>query len=279
MLDSVSTALESLQGTEVEMIVICCGTNDIDKNSGDAVAHKIISLAHKIRLERPLTKIIISETTPRKLHRDEEIKQCNDVLHAQLDGTPNVEIAVQSGLRTQNWELYEDDKHILRNKINIYAGNIKSAMRKARTGNHSSNNATSTMMPPTHMSAAIVSTATNTHGIKYRDFRYTPAANSNFNSNTNNTKSYAAATPLMSHAVAPPPHLVNNNHPPRKPDPPPQPQTLPPVASKSYQSTHRTTSIGERLLSISQEEPSGENKMRDTLITKLSEVIKCLQVW
>ena len=43
----------------------------------------------------------------------------------------DVTMALHSNLRTQKWELYEDDKHFLQASIGRFASNLKTALRTA----------------------------------------------------------------------------------------------------------------------------------------------------
>ena len=292
-LDQVDAALDSLKDTEIDMLVICCGTNDIDTIPGVTVAERLVKLTHQAKLQHPNTKIVVSETTPRQFDRDDEIKLCNAAIHTHLGQTPNVAIAVQSRLRDSNWALYEDNKHILRNRINVYAGNIKSAMRELRIKRNTP------AVPNT-------SSATNF-----------PPNNNNRRGTTNTTSiadnHYKNVAPLMSKTIIPPqahfhaynraqhPHQLNpshlnsthqQHHTPQqhhtlqhrhtaqqdhmtKQHPTQPSSSLPPT---SFPPPQNTTPIQDRLRRISQSNgPPDESKMRETLITKLGDILMCLQ--
>ena len=275
-LDQVEACLESLKDTEIDMLVICCGTNDIDTTPGVTVAERLVKLIHQVKLQHPDMKIVVSETTPRQYDRDDEIKLCNAALHAQLVDTPNVAIAVQSRLRDSNWALYEDNKHILRSKINVYAGNIKSAMREVRSkrGNllAAANTSTTTNLPQTAHPQNSSSRRHLTNTTSIPDAHYNNVA------------------PLMSQTVVPPrahfhghPHKLNplqQHHTPQQHHTAQQHHTS---ASSSMPPTSvlpslNTTPIQDRLRRISQTDgPPDGSKMRETLITKLGDILKCLQ--
>ena len=261
-LKDVTAALESLCDVEFDMLVICCGTNDIDRLPGNVVAEKLTQLIHKIKLERPFTKIILSETTPRQYTRDDEIIRCNQILHEQLDLTPNVFIADQSKLRDTTWSLYEDDKHVLRERINVYAGNIKAAMRKARSSSPNKS-------APSHTASSAPSYT--------RDSKKNPHNTLTTLETRNNTSTELDnARPLMSCSVAPPvqTHLYRPQHPGSQSTTPPSTQR------KSSPHMRGASPIGDRLLNISQNQHQPkENKLRDTLVAKLSDVLMCLQAW
>jgi hypothetical protein len=263
-LKDIHDALNSLCNVEMDMLVICCGTNDTDKRSGQEVANELGQIVNRIKVEHPHTKLVISEATPRQYHRDQEIKICNQILHEQLDQMPGVAVAVQSGLRDGNWTLYDDDKHIKREKINIYAGNIKSAMREVRTGRSQSD-----ITPEPHMRNSNNRSRATPNNTNRNNFTNTTQT-SNYTNST--TTSHNSAPHLMS--VAPPswPHYnnFNNNAHPRfsRPIPSGVPPTGPPMRSP----------IQNRLMNIAgnQHRPTG-NKIRDSLLGKLSEMVKCLQ--
>ena len=126
------TTLDTLRNCCFEMIVITCGTNDIDHKTGERVASELINIIKRVRKEHPQSKLVVSEATPRSRTRDDQIQACNYILHQRLQNENDVTIAEQHSLLNANWSLYEDDKHILREQINTYAVKLKSAMRKAR---------------------------------------------------------------------------------------------------------------------------------------------------
>ena len=307
-LKQINEELNSLRDVGFDMIVICCGTNDTDERTGVEVANELIGIVHRIKQEHPHTKIVLSETTPRQHHRDQEIQQCNQVLHEHLDQMPGLSIAIQSGLREGNWVLYEDDKHIKRNRINVYAGNIKTAMREARTGRKGQSNSPNKSAASSNLTSSASYTQSN-HIISnvnkninnHHHHRNNNDNNYNNNNNNNNQNAHHMAPPLMSCSIAsagshhnisnnpyphPPPPLKisNNNLYPRLPPPNyPAPQPFP-----TTQTTWRSATpvgilpIGDRLTNIAENRSqSGQvpNQFKDTLIDKLGDVIKCLREW
>ena len=275
-LNDITSALDGLRELEIETLVICCGTNDIDTKTGVAVANQLTDIIHRIKLEHPLTKIVLSETTPRKYRRDDEIIKCNETLHQQLDRTPNVFIAEQSGLRDAAWSHYEDDKHILRDHINIYAGNIKSAMRESRMKRDPNSKHKDAPKRTLHSGTS------------------TSMSNSSSTPSTNN---YVIAPPLMSLTANPPPqHSSNNYHlqyqqqlqqPRQQHHRPTSPHNLsqgPRMSSTVGGPVRGIAPIGDRLLHLSQtqhhqQHQSKVDHLRDTLTSKFSDILKCLQAW
>ena len=118
----------------IDTILISVGTNDVDFKSGLDVAEDIRSLVESIHKDRPNTKIVVSEATPRSLSRDAEIKSCNEKLHMLLRNVPYVFMATQGNLRDEEWSHFDDDKHVSKSNprsIPIFARNLKAALRKA----------------------------------------------------------------------------------------------------------------------------------------------------
>ena len=74
---------------------------------------------------------MVSEVTPRKEYNDDQVKICNEHLHAYFDPMETVTMAIHSNLRTSNWKYHEDDKHFFKESIAEFAANIKIALRKA----------------------------------------------------------------------------------------------------------------------------------------------------
>jgi hypothetical protein len=277
------------------MIVISCGTNDTDTRSGIDVAHHIIRTVHQIRELHPESRIVVSETTPRKYERDDQIQVCNKLLHEGLRNLPNVAVAAQANLRDPTWSFHEDDKHIKQNKINMYAGNLKSAMRKLREWNGNQEN---TDHPPSTNSMDSHQT-TSTHQ------QLPPTASKGQHQGTHPHQQFlpplttiaqhqAAATgthqqassttsivpPLMSvMGVAPSMQPANANFNNSGPPPPGKPPSPPHVADPQAPNKDNQP-IGVRLRRISESTNNGshDHDMRDTLIQKLGDVIQCLQV-
>jgi hypothetical protein len=126
-------SLLSAKLSDVDLIFIHTGVNDIDKDDGETVAKNLIEIVEGVSSTLPNMKIAISEITPRQLHRDEEVKTCNSVLHAALDNKSNVTIAKHSNLRNERWSFHvkDDDKHLTEVSIARFAKNLKVAFRTA----------------------------------------------------------------------------------------------------------------------------------------------------
>jgi hypothetical protein len=257
------------------MIVITCGTNDIDHKPGERVASELINIVKRVRKEHPQSKLVVSEATPRSRTRDDQIQTCNYILHQRLQTDNYVTIAEQHGLRNADWSLYEDDKHISREHINTYAGNLKLAMRKARKGMITTRpyHTASHMQQFDHCS-------TNHHT--------TPVSHST--SHVTHPVKPGDAPPLMSLSVPVPKryaHTKNHNigsdttsFLPMGPLGHPGPMPLPPVSAISHplMSTRAATPIGARLRKISEcTEEYQEANFRGTIIEKLSDLLKCIQ--
>lgn len=123
-----------LQRTDVskyDVIIVHVGVNDIDKYDGATVAEKLAQFTKKIAEAAPLAKILLSEVTPRQLSRDDEVKECNEILPNLLDS--GVTLIRHSNLRNDEWSFHveNDDKHLAAESIARFAGNLKTAFRKA----------------------------------------------------------------------------------------------------------------------------------------------------
>ena len=79
----------------------------------------------------PSIKVIVSEFTPRNDARDKEVLSCNEMLHKGAGGMENVFIVSHSNLRDENMSMFDDAKHIRKENVNVFAGNIKAGLRKA----------------------------------------------------------------------------------------------------------------------------------------------------
>ena len=79
----------------------------------------------------PNAKIIVSELTPRKDARDNEVIECNKPLVSYVKSKEYMYFAKQSNLRDPDYTFFDDAKHIKKTKIGRYASNLKIALRKA----------------------------------------------------------------------------------------------------------------------------------------------------
>ena len=113
-----------------DMVLIHTGVNDLDKVDGATVARSLAQTVQKMNNMRPNLKIIVSEITPRKINKDDQVILCNQHLHTYFEAMNNVVMAIHSNLRTENWEFHEDDKHFLQASIGKFASNLKVALRK-----------------------------------------------------------------------------------------------------------------------------------------------------
>ena len=120
-----------LQEHKPDLVLIHTGVNDLDKRDAATVARKLAHTVKQLSDSDPKLKIIVSEITPRKETKDDEVIICNEHLHNYLDHLSNVTMALHSNLRTPTWEFYEDDKHLLQSSIRKFASNLKIALRTA----------------------------------------------------------------------------------------------------------------------------------------------------
>ena len=145
-LDSLRSLLASTQLDDVNIVFIHTGVNDIDTVDGAEVGKDLVSIVQKLRHIHPHLKIIISEITPRKCFKDDQVVQCNQHLHQHLCNTESVTIARHSNLRNEKWSFHRDDKHFTEISISLFAANMKNALRKSlgipsrKNGKDGSNN-------------------------------------------------------------------------------------------------------------------------------------------
>ena len=118
---------------EYDIIFIHTGVNNIDTEDGKSVADNLVDLVHQIRARYSAIKVIVSEITPRQIHRDEQVQACNKILRSSLAGQQNVTLAFHGNLRNDTWSFHKkgDDKHFAEIPIALFASNIKVAFRKS----------------------------------------------------------------------------------------------------------------------------------------------------
>ena len=131
-ISELTTQLENNDLRDYDIVMIHVGVNDLDKSDGKTTAKRLIGLTSRIKSSVPGIKIILSQITPRQLHRDDEVLVCNEELNI-LNNAENITIAKHSNLRDKEWSFHKpnDDKHFTRSAIARLAGNLKSAFRKA----------------------------------------------------------------------------------------------------------------------------------------------------
>ena len=126
------TCFRYISPINIENVLISCGVNDIDEKPGLDVALEIINTVNRIKLEHPLTKIVVSEVTPRNDVRDSEVRACNSELHERLNDLENVFLVKLDNLRDETWSKYRDVKHIKERCIPLFAATLKAGLRKAQ---------------------------------------------------------------------------------------------------------------------------------------------------
>ena len=112
------------------LLLIHNGTNDLDTTDGATVARNLLQIVQQTKQRTPHVRIIVSEIPPRKA-KDKQVQICNEHLHTYFDPMEGVSMAIHSNLRTEDWEFYEDDKHLKRESIAKFAANLKVALRDA----------------------------------------------------------------------------------------------------------------------------------------------------
>ena len=87
-IEHVKRVLDLCPDSVIDTILISVGTNDIDSKTGFEAAQDIAAMVETIKEERPNTKIVVSEATPRSQTRDNHIINLNNRLHELLDTKP-----------------------------------------------------------------------------------------------------------------------------------------------------------------------------------------------
>ena len=74
---------------------------------------------------------MVSEITPRNDEKDSEVVICNRMLANSVLMMNNVILIKHDNLRDGNWSYFQDVKHIRKESVRYFAGNIKTALRIA----------------------------------------------------------------------------------------------------------------------------------------------------
>ena len=114
-----------------DLVLIHNGTNDLDHRDGATVAETLQQIVLQLKNNVPKLKIVISEITPRKVNKDDQVQICNKLLHTYFDQMDDVTIATHSSLRTDDWKFCDDDKHLAQKSIGKFARNLKTGLRAA----------------------------------------------------------------------------------------------------------------------------------------------------
>ena len=122
---------QSLDLSNLEAILINTGVNDIDYMRGAEVHKILLSTINTITRKFPHIKIVVSEITPRNDEKDSEVVICNRMLADSVLMMNNVILIKHDNLRDGNWSYFQDVKHIRKESVHYFAGNIKSALRIA----------------------------------------------------------------------------------------------------------------------------------------------------
>ena len=130
-LNDISKYIDETNTAKSEYVLINVGCNDLDMKDHRQVFNEMSLLIQKIRNKYKGIKLIISEITPRKDERDNEVKRFNGLLLDYANDHNDITIAFHHNLRDTNWSMFSDAKHIHANKIAKYAANIIKALKKA----------------------------------------------------------------------------------------------------------------------------------------------------
>ena len=91
--------LQRIDVSQYDVIIVHVGVNDIDKHSSASVAERLAEITQQIADAAPQSKILLSEVTPRQFNRDNEVRECNEILPNLLDS--EVTLIRHSNLRNQ----------------------------------------------------------------------------------------------------------------------------------------------------------------------------------
>ena len=128
-IDTLRSMLELENFADVGVVFIHTGVNDIDTVEGEEVAKGLINIVNKLHHLHPHLKVVLSEITPRKKFKDDQVKECNRCLHNSLRDADFITIAKHSNLRNERMTFHKDDKHLTEISISLFAANIKNALR------------------------------------------------------------------------------------------------------------------------------------------------------
>ena len=104
------------------------GVNDLELHAAERVHEEYCSIISKIKDDFPNLKIVLSEITPSFDILDNQVLRLNALLLASSKNDKSVYIIKNSNLRKESY--FSDNKHIKKDNINIYAGNIKHGLRR-----------------------------------------------------------------------------------------------------------------------------------------------------
>ena len=130
-LEGISNYIDSARIVKVNHILINVGCNDLDRKNCRQVFNDLQELVSKIKNKWENIKFIISEITPRRDHRDNDVIEFNDLLFTYAKNRDDTTIAFHHNLRDSNWSMFHDAKHIRQEKIPIFAANIIRALKKS----------------------------------------------------------------------------------------------------------------------------------------------------
>ena len=119
---------EDIVYTNLKYILINVGVNDIDNQSGTDVFNRLKQTIHYIKNKFENVKIILSEITPRRDQRDEDVLMCNRLLNEYARSIEYLVIARHSNLRDTEGSFLYDAKHIKKTCIARFASNLKRAL-------------------------------------------------------------------------------------------------------------------------------------------------------
>ena len=101
--------MEQVDFTDFDFVLVHLGVNDIDNKNGKSVADDLQMSLQALTMRAPHVKIILSEVTPRRDGRNNQVSFCNEQLRKFASST-GVSLARHSNLNSE--EFFDDAKHL-----------------------------------------------------------------------------------------------------------------------------------------------------------------------
>ena len=114
-----------------KQVLVNVGVNDLDSNTAEEVFHQLRTVVEMLRIKYDNPIITLGEITPRAEDKDEEVIKCNDMIREFAATKDYIFVAKHSNLRTDDYRLFSDTKHVKRQSIPIFVSNLKKALRLA----------------------------------------------------------------------------------------------------------------------------------------------------
>ena len=140
VLKDVYFAIESCAQTELQTILVHCGTNDAEYSDIPEILRSFHNILSLISNKYSNANIIISQLLPRKDGLNDKITAINRSIDTEFSNVPNIFIIKHGNINTRfeneknnqgnSASILQDNKHLSKNAAPMFAGNIKYALRK-----------------------------------------------------------------------------------------------------------------------------------------------------